>query len=168
MAKNPNVNKYNVGLKSVRTLKPDADAPCLPNGKYDYLEMSKRRRAQLDSQIRRFGFTDRETWSLEYTSCVWLYSHIKMMLDIGGKVVDYEWDGSQAWSDELFKELEEAGVDTKKYHNDKAVFEYICQLLEEADELSCGSYSIDNDKKAMELQSKAFRIYSVIMHAAWW
>ena len=89
MKKNPNVNKYNQGLLSVKKLKSDEDCCCMPNAKYDYLKMTKKRRKFLDSQVRRFGFTDCETWSLDYTSCVWLYSHIKMMLDIGGKVVNF-------------------------------------------------------------------------------
>ena len=165
MPKNPNINKYNKGLKSIRNLKPDEDATCVPNPKNDYLKMSKKRRKQLDSQIRRFGFTECETWGLDYTACVWLYSHIKMMLDVGGKVVDFEWVW---WNDEFKQELKDAGVDTEKYHNDKLVFEYICELLEEADSLNYDSESFDDDIKAFDLQKKAFRIFGIMLPRAWW
>ena len=165
MQKNPNINKYNKGLKSIRNLKPDEDATCVPNPKNDYLKMSKKRRKQLDSQIRRFGFTDCETWDLGYTSCVWLYSHIKMMLDIGGKIVDFEWDW---WDDNFRQKLKAVGVDTDKYTNDKMVFEYICELLEEADSLNYNSESFDADIKAYELERKAFTIYGVMLPRAWW
>lgn len=163
--KNPNVNKYNKGLKSVRTLKPNADAPCLPNAKNSYLKINKKRRKQLDSQLRRFGFTDCETWELCYTSCVWLYSHIKMMLDVGSKMVDFTWGW---WGDDFRKELQAVGVDTDKYTNDKMVFEYICELLEEADRINCDEYTLEADTKAFELQKKAFAIYGVMLPRAWW
>ena len=165
MKKNPNINKYNKGLKSIRTLKPDADCYCVPNSKNDYIKMSKKRRHQLDSQIRRFGFTDCETWDLDYTACVWIYSHIKMMLDIGGKIVDFEWEW---WGDEFRSELQAAGVDTDKYHNDKMVFEYICELFEEADKLQCDYPSIDQDQKVYELHKKAFAIFGIMLPRAWW
>ena len=165
MAKNPNINKYNKGLKSVRTLKPDEDATCLPNPKNEYLKLSKKRRKHLDTQIKRYGFTDCETWELAYTSCVWLYSHIKMMLDIGGEVVDFTWG---YWDDNFKHELQSAGVDIEKYYNDKMVFEYICELLEEADALNECSKSFDDDTKAYDLQKKAFAIYGIMLPSAWW
>lgn len=163
--KNPNINKYNKGLKSVRTLKPDADCYCIPCAKWDYLKMSKKRRNQLDSQERRFGFTECETWDLDYTSSVWLYSHIKMMLDIGGKVVNFDWDW---WNDDFRQKLQNAGVDTDKYTNDKMVFEYICDLFEEADRLMYDSQSFEEDEKGFELRQKAFTIYGVMLPRAWW
>lgn len=164
--KNRNVNKYNRGLLSVRRLKPNDDAVCMPNAKTDHLKMSKRRRAQLESQRRRFGFTDTETYDLDYTASVWLYMHLKMFLDVGGKVVNFEWEGN--WSDELRKDLKEVGVDVEKYHNDKLVFEYICTLLEEADRIFCKSSSFEEDDKGHKLQTKAFKIFAVMMPYAWW
>lgn len=164
-AKNPNINKYNKGLRSVSKLKPDEDATCVPNAKNDYLKMSKKRRKYLDNQVIRYGFTDCETWDLGYTSCVWLYSHIKMMLDIGGKVVNFEWDW---WNDEFKQELREAGVDIEKYNNDKMVFEYICELLEEVDRLNADSISFETDLKVWDLQKKAFVIYGIMIPRAWW
>ena len=161
MKKNPNVNKYNKGLKSVRRLKPSDDACSLPNSRYDYLPMSKKRRAKLDSQRRRFGFDETETYDLGYTSCVWLYSHIKALLDIGGKMADFEWDW---WNDAWRKELRKVGVDTDKYTNDKMVFEYICELLEEADALE----EWKDDEKIHALQKKAFAIFGVMLPRAWW
>ena len=164
-AKNPNINKYNKGLKSVRTLKPDADVYGLPNAKNEYLKMSKKRHKQLDTQIKRFGFTDCETGDLAYTSYVWLYSHIKMMLDLGGKLVDFEW----AWWDDSFKQkLQSVGVDINKYTNDKMVFEYICELIEEADRLNYDSILLEDEIKAYDLLQKAFTIYGVMLPRAWW
>lgn len=163
--KNPNINKYNNGLKSIRTLKPDADCCSIPNAKRDYLKLSKKRQKQLESQERRFGFTDCETWDLDYTACVWLYSHIKMMLDIGGKMVDFTWDW---WGDDFRKSLQDVGVDTDKYHNDKMVFEYICELLEEADNIQCTSYKLEDDERRYDLQRKAFAIFGIMLPRAWW
>lgn len=163
--KNPNTNKYNKGLLSIKRLKPDADCFWMPNAKYDYLKLSKKRRKHLDTQKERYGFTECETWELDYTACIWLYSHIKMLLDVGGKVVDFEWEW---WGDEFRKELREVGVDTDKYHNDKMVFEYICELLEEADNIQCTSYRLEDDEKVYNLHRKAFAIFGIMLPRAWW
>ena len=175
--KNPNINKYNKDLLAIKKIKPDADCFWIPNAKYDCLKLSKNREKHLDTQKERYGFTECETWELDYTACIWLYSHIKMMLDIGGKIVDYEWEW---WGDEFRKELQEVGVDTDLYHNDKMVFEYICELLEVAE--SYANYEPDPqddidasaklcmamDNKAMELRSKAFKVFAVMMPRAGW
>lgn len=177
MKKNPNINKYNKGLLSIKKLKPDADCFWMPNAKYNYLKMTKKRKKHLDTQVKRYGFNECETWELDTTACVWLYSHIKMMLDIGGKIVDYEWEW---WDDEFREKLQAVGVDTEKYHNDKMVFDYICELLEEAE--VCDNYEselnvytdaelqkwIEMGTKAMDLRAKAFMVFAVIMPRAGW
>lgn len=173
MKKNPNVNKYNEGLPGVKKLKAEDDCFWMPNAKIDYLQMPKKRRKHLETQTKRYGFNECETWELDYTACVWLYSHIKMMLDIGGKIVNYSWEW---WGDEFRKELQDVGVDTDKYHNDKMVFEYICEMLEEADKLQDAeidsSMDLDSwlkrDKAVLDLRQKAFKVFAVMMPRAGW
>ena len=48
------------------------------------------------------------------------------------------------------------------------VFEYICELLENADSLNYASESFDDDIKAFDLQKKAFRIFGIMLPRAWW
>lgn len=172
MKKNSNINKYNKGLYSVSHLHADDEHVYgIPNFNLDSLNLPKSRRRHLENQRKKFGFDDTETWSLGYTACVWLYSHIKMMLDVGGQIVNY--DCPNLWSDAFVKELQDVGVDTKKYNTDRLVFEYICTLIENADELNNMSDAnvtkvMKAEVDAINLQSKAFRIWSVIMCRAGW
>ena len=48
------------------------------------------RKSRWDKQQELYGFDERETWALQTTFVEWLYSHLKMYLDIGGKVVDLD------------------------------------------------------------------------------
>ena len=154
---NPNLNKYNKKLKSVQ--KGYDDNYCLPN--VDYSQIKDKRTKYWKKQKKKYGFADTETWSLDYTASIWLYMHIKMMLDIGGQTVNYEWDW---WTDEFREELKAEGVDVSKCKNDKDVFEYICKLIEKSD-----AYEVDgNEDKAIPLRQKAFKIFAVMMPRAWW
>lgn len=181
MKKNPNINKYNKKLVSVSS-KKKYDDPCgLPNPNYKYTKLSKKRRKAYKKQRRLYGFDDSETYDLGYTSTVWLYSHIKMLLDIGGKIVEF--DDNLGWSDDFKKRLIGAGVNIKVYNTSLKVFEYICELLEKADKIL---YDIENADynpnmtrediqkennltlKAQKMQQKAFNIYGIMLPIAWW
>lgn len=172
MKKNSNINKYNKGLYSVSHLHADDEhAYGLPNFDLDSIKMPKSRRKHLEDQRKKYGFDDTETWSLNQTACVWLYSHIKMMLDVGGQIVNYDYPGM--WSDEIKQGLIAEGVDITEYNTDRLVFDFICELFEKADELNSMSdvdvaKVLDAEKEAIKLQSKAFRIWSVIMYRAGW
>ena len=162
------VNKYNRGLKSVRCSKYHW---CMPNLTTDILEkydddgFNKKYRRQLDSEIRRYGFTNCETWCLEYTTYVWLYEHIKFLLDRPGKIIDYDCDAEECWDEKTFGELEDAGVDTKIYHSDKAVLEYICDLIEKADAIA---YDGGSNEEYHNLIARAFRVFGIIAYRAGW
>ncbi len=174
MAKNPNINKYNKGLISVRSLKPSDEVICLPNAKYDNQHLKKRTAAQIERQRLKYGFDSGETIALDYTASVWVYSHLKMLLDIGGKYIDYEWEDAPFDREAL----EKIGVDTKKYHNEKLIIEYICELLETADKFEHTQpahkpFKNDNDwyaawnkqeEDAIEIRKKAFMIFAIMLH----
>ena len=104
-----------------------------------------------------------------------------MLLDIGGKIVEF--DDNLGWSDDFKKRLIGAGVNIKVYNTSLKVFEYICELLEKADKIL---YDIDNADynpnmtrediqkehnltlKAQKMQQKAFNIYGIMLPIAWW
>lgn len=58
------------------------------------------RKSRWDKQRELYGFDERETWALERTFVEWLYSHLKMYLDVAGEVIDlnfykFEYKGEQ-------------------------------------------------------------------------
>lgn len=66
------------------------------------------RKSRWDKQKELYGFDERETWALETTFIEWLYSHLKMYLDIGGEIIDldfykFEYKGEQYTQRECIK-----------------------------------------------------------------
>ncbi len=89
-----------------------------------------------------------------------------MMLDVSKKVYGYE----DPVSDDTSKELQDIGVDTSVYCTQKLLFEYICSLIEKADELA-SNLNIDTVNRANEveeLRKKALMIFAIIHSYAWW
>ena len=75
-----------------------------------------KRRKKWAKQKDKYGFDERETWSLDHYFAEWLYSHLKMYLKEAGKVTDLE-------SEEKYD------IDGKKYNQRQAI-ERILELLE--------------------------------------
>ena len=67
-----------------------SDEPCIFNTIQKEEPAPNGRQDRFDEERRRFGFDSRETWSLRDTMAGWVYSHLMMFLDIGGKVVNLE------------------------------------------------------------------------------
>lgn len=164
-------NKYTKGLYSVRTGKTEDDFCCLPSAPLSD-DISKTRRKKFESQRRRYGFDERELWNLNYTSYVWIYSHLKALIEID--MVDWEWKADFLDSDgeytEFGKCLVEVGVPNPI--STKAVIDYMIQRIEEADRLiNCydkNDESLENEEKGYEILSEVFRIYGVLLPELWW
>ena len=48
----------------------------------------EKRTSRWKKQRKKYGFDDRETWNLDRLFVEWLYSHLMMYKEIGGKIVD--------------------------------------------------------------------------------
>ena len=150
---NKYLNKYNKKLHSVRKLSKSDNGCCLPNT----LDKTGNRHKRFMKQRRKYRFDERETWSMDYTSLIWLYEHIKMYVDIGGKTVDLEYP----LSDDLKKELaDKEGID---FNTQKEVLEYICKLIEKWDKCN---YNIEDEH--WEYAQQAVRLYAIILPIMWW
>lgn len=156
--KNKNLNKYNKGLRTIREEKNFNEVHCLPNEKYD-IKMRKRWK----KQIKKYGFADTEVYSLDYTAAVWFYEHIKMLLDKGGKIVNYSWE--HGWTEEEKECLTNLGYSPDLYKSDKDVFELILCLLESYDSATC---ELDEKDESYYYLTKAFKLIAVFLPRMWW
>ncbi len=162
-------NKYTKGLYSVRT--GQGNYSCLPAAPITD-DIFKNKRKKYESQKRRYGFDERELWSLDYTSYVWLYSHLKALIE--ADMVDWEWKGNFVDSDgeytEYGKRLIEAGVPNPI--STEAVIDYLIQRIEEADRLihcyNKNDKTFDNEKQGYVILAEVFRIYGVLLPELWW
>ena len=102
-----------------------------------------------------YGFDDRETWSLDTTSAIWLYEHIRMLEEVGGKIVDYECN--YFFPKEITEEIENLGF--PGIDSDAKVMHLICDLLKK------GVHEEKGEEKTLSL---AFRIYSIVLARFWW
>lgn len=59
------------------------DTPDIWDGKREHRRRWKKQR-------KKYGFDERETWSLDYTFCLWLYERVKMYYKRASEYVDLE------------------------------------------------------------------------------
>ena len=89
-------NRVNVGKDEfshheyLNALGIASDEPCIFNTIQKEPRAPEGRQDRFDAEREQYGFDSRETWSLRDTMAGWIYSHLKMFLDLGGKVVDLE------------------------------------------------------------------------------
>lgn len=105
------------------------------------------REERWQKQQAEYGFDDRETWSLDTTFFQWLYERLRMFKDIGGDVVDlnfnsFEIDGSK---------LRQLEIIDKMISN--------CEQIIKND--------IPDDETA-RLEQETARLWSIVVPAMWW
>ena len=155
------------------------------------------RQKEFNKQRKKYGFDERETWALDYTSVQWIYAHLKRFkkwtdcdlyyTPLNNYIVDVikkDKDGNYIYhlEEEILKTKKEDEIKDwiqSEYKTKKVVFEY------EKKQISCGegidlileyleSYLIDEDidfdKESLSypLAREAFRIYGEILPSLWW
>lgn len=142
--------RYYKNLKGINSL------TCIPNTPVNNLSNGEKN-AILKSR-KKYGYAAGETYSLDYTAAIWLYEHLRMLQEIGGRIVDYNWEHG-AFTEEEKKVFLELNISPK---TDNEIFNYICEHIEKAfeDDLS--------DEGYIENLTKAFKLWSVTFSRAWW
>ena len=137
-----------------------------------------RRLDRLMKQRKEYGFDERETWALNSTLAGWLYSHLRMYKDIGGKVVNLEYHKFEI---PVIKRLEPNEI---KYIEGSTFPErYYKEVLEEHTQEECIDLAIEyleyylkngdavkfeKEAKATEKCQCAMKIVAEILPALWW
>lgn len=124
--------------------------------------IDKDRQKRFKKQRKKYGFDERETWSMDYTIATWLYSHFKGYKKYTSKIIDLtyhkfdipRWDKeNNIISDELIE------VNQKEAIN--IVIKNIKFYLKYSDDL-------DKADIAIKKFEYAFRIIGIIAPAMWW
>lgn len=144
--------RYYKNLKGINSL------ICIPNTPVNNLS-SREKNAVLKSR-KKYGYAAGETYALDYTAAIWLYEHLRMLQEVGGKFVDYNWEHG-AFTEQEEKMFVELGISPK---TDNDVFNQICKYIENAFE-----YDEDLSREDyVENLTKAFKLWSVTFTRAWW
>lgn len=119
----------------------------LDKGQYGLYKPKRtdKRRKEWKIQRKEYGFDERETWNLNGTMAEWIYSHLMMFTEIGGKTVDLNYNTFE-YNDRNFTLYE--------------AIEYIKDRCREY--LLCPSF--ENDEKMTD----ALHLLAVIFPALWW
>lgn len=140
------------------------------------------RKELFKDQRKKYGFDERETWCLGYTSILWLYCHLKRFKDWSSGIEIYNIDETSGdnYIIEIVKKdkngnyIYKEKLDKNKYITLEKeemklpfgkVIDIICEYLE---------YFIkyaDDDKKskiAYSLVKEAIKMYGLIIHSLWW
>lgn len=135
---------------------------------------------QFREERSKYGFDSRETWSLDFTLVSWIYSHLKMFQDIGGKVVDLTFHTFNVPELIPIPESElkysEGNNYPDKYYNIQTTthtldecISLVCEYLED---VLRDSDSVWGDEEAslrnMDKSKCAINIVAEILPALWW
>lgn len=162
---------------------PSTD-PCI----FNTADTSDDRMDRFVAQREKYGFDDRETWNLDYTMASWIYSHLRMLLDVSIVDLEYHKFDIPALEDIPLKDREYFPGTTipkrctreivKSNVTEKECIEEICKYLafflvdndidEDADMDAQIKEEIDADQKGYECLSCAFKILAIISPALWW
>lgn len=104
-----------------------------------------------EKQQKEYGFDDRETWNMDHIFIEWLYSHLMMYLETGGKTINLDYhkftfDGTEYTQREAIDYILNA---CKKY--------LLC------DDVYCG-----NTGEIIPNVQKAVKLFAEILPAMWW
>ena len=120
-------------------------------GEYPYYlryDKDEPRNKRWKKQRKKYGFDDRETWSLDYAFIVWVYERFNMYKDIGGQIVNLDYH--------------KFTIDDKEYTQRELIDRIIsdCEYLMKSDIWDAAVY----DKKYEDLM----KCFSAVLPAMWW
>ena len=122
-------------------------------------EKDASRDKKFKKQREKHSFDSRETWSLDYTLCGWLYEHLMVFKELGSEVVDF-----------TYHEFE---IDKVKIVDGSPTFKTVTVNEEEAIDIACDylhrsliSSWASNDR--FVYGQAAMRIVAEIMPSLWW
>lgn len=141
-------------------------------------EKKDKRADRFKKERKKYGFDSRETWCLGWTMIGWMYSHLKMYLETGGRVVNlsfHKFDVPvlvEIPEDE--REVYEGSENVKAYQ--KEVITNLTQ--EEAINTALGymeyylknndTFKHEEETRAIECAQCAMKIVAEVFPALWW
>ena len=117
----------------------------------NFTDQNDKRKEKWKKQRKKYGFDERETWSLDQTFVEWIYSHLMMYLEIGGKIINLEYHKFE------FKDRE---------YTQREAIEYICKACENF--LLDKSFDYEKERQITEDMKDAIRLFAEIFPAMWW
>lgn len=152
----------------------ESNMTCVYNTKEK--EQDKGRRKRFRKQRKKYGFDERETWSLDYTLLTWLYSHLRMFLDNHGPV-DLTFHHFDIPVLEDIPEEEREKVSGYVLHYQREVVKKdVCEedaikiAIEYLEKAITGSFSLEHEEELRgdECGRCALRLVAEILPCLWW
>ena len=122
---------------------------CVPLAKLN----DKKRNKKWKKQRKKYGFDERETWSMDFTLACWIYEHFKWYID--NAPIDMSF---HTFKINVIDEDDSLRVEEKNVTQLEAI-NYVLKYLE---------YYFIYSNDAFEYYQAALRIVAEIMPAMWW
>ena len=136
---------------------------CLPNSRIKDNPSKKGREKSLRER-KKYGYDLVETYSVDYTALIWLYEHIKIMIEVGSKIINY--DAEHDWDDSERKVFNELGINPK---TDNEAFDILCKYIEEGFKyMNSEDDEVWDDDLAHQYFAKVWKLWAAIFTRAWW
>lgn len=139
------------------------------------------RKELFKEQRKEYGFDERETWALSYTSILWLYCHLKRYKD-WGSIVAMDDENAHQYTLKIIKKdknnnymhdiiVDEDGYNKIKFKKEKITLPYgkIIDLICEYFEYFI-NYADDFDHEYLAhcLAGEGMKLYGKILPSLWW
>lgn len=118
-----------------------------------------KRRKDWHEQRLKYGFDERETWSLDSTFYIWLYERLMMYKEAASEIVDLTYH--------KFK------YKTEEY-NQMEVIDRMLSLLksiiapEKEDDSSDYAECLARDRAVVEMKKEVAELWALVLPAMWW
>ncbi len=144
-------------------------------------EFDKDRKELFKNQRKKYGFDERETWALNYTSILWIYCHLKRFRD-WGSMVAMDDENAHQYTLKIIKKdknnnymyditVDEDGYNKIKFKKEKITLPYgkIIDLICEYFEYFI-NYADDFDHEYLAhcLAGEGMKLYGKILPSLWW
>ena len=128
------------------------------------LEENVERSKKFEEQRDTYGFDERETWDLRYSSSCWIYQRLKMFKILASETIDldiYSIDITPDNSSETEVRTLEGCIDFVIENLERYIrYENRDGIVE--------SFSLNEDAEVREGLSRAFIVYGKIVNYLWW
>ena len=174
-----NKRKIHKGLRRFYNKGDSTDCIFNTNEKAD----SDSRKKLFKKQREKYGFDERETWSMDYTTITWLYTHLERYLAWAGKVIVIEGNNAYHFITKVVKRDKNNnfvfdvvkddnqnidGIELRLVERELSQKEIIEEIMLYFEPYLKGHNSLEERLLSSELAKEGMRIYGEILPALWW
>lgn len=126
---------------------------------FNTTEIDETRQDEFNQQRQEYGFDERETWDLDITTILWLYSHLKRFKEWNSHLNDFYGKNAHMYEVEVLNENKELETKNLSYGQIiDIILDYFDKFLADDDLLREDEYLY---------ASQGMKLYGIILPSLW-